>query len=154
MVRSAAATVDEYLESLPAERRKVVAAVRKVILENLPTGYEERMNWGMISYEVPLERFPKTYNGQPLMYAALAAQKNNYSLHLMCLYMNSDLVASLKAAFEKIGKKLDMGKACIRFRRLEDLPLDAIGKLVARVPVDEYLRRYMIASVPGTDPPR
>ncbi|HLF04101.1 MAG TPA: DUF1801 domain-containing protein, partial [Dehalococcoidia bacterium] len=76
MVKSAAATPEAYLDALPQERRAVIAAVRRVILENLPPGYQESMNWGMICYEVPLERFPKTYNKQPLMYAALASQKN------------------------------------------------------------------------------
>ena len=83
MVRSRSTTVEEYLEELPEDRRVVIAAVRKVILKNLPKGYQETMNWGMISYEIPLERFPKTYNKQPLLYAALAAQKNYFAVYLM-----------------------------------------------------------------------
>ncbi len=142
MVQSKATTVAVYLKELPAERRKIVSAVRKLIKSRLPPGYEEAMNWGMITYQVPLKRFPKTYNGQPLMYAALAAQKNNYSLHLMCAYQNQELHARLIAARSKSGKKLDLGKACIRFKQLSDLPLDVIGEIVASVPVEKYLAVY------------
>src|SRR6185369_13191065 len=97
------------------DRRAVVAAVRKIILKNLPKGFQETINWGMISYEVPLERCPETYNGQPLSYAALAAQKNYYGLYLMPVYGNKKLETFLRDAFKKAGKKLDMGKACVRF---------------------------------------
>ena|SRR5688572_7311046 len=141
-MRSEAKTVAAYLKSLPAERRKVVAAVRKVMKENLPKGYVETMNWGGISYEIPLKTYPKTYNGQPLAYAGLGAQKNNYAIYLMCAYANTAHVVYLKEEFKKIGKKLDMGKSCIRFKRLEDIPLAAIGKIVASTPVKEYLALY------------
>src|SRR4029078_6325705 len=90
MARSTASTVDEYLASLPEERRAVISAVREVVLRNLPAGYQETMNWGAISYEVPLERYPTTYNGQPLSFAALAAQKNHYALYLMCVHEGSE----------------------------------------------------------------
>lgn len=113
MAKSAAATVAEYLQELPAERRAVIEQVRQVILDNLPPGYQERMNWGMISYEVPLERYPKTYNKQPLNYAALAAQKNNYTLYLMCAYNGSMQEGWLQEQFAAAGKKLDMGKSCL-----------------------------------------
>jgi hypothetical protein len=142
MARSRAATVAEYLESLPADRRAVVAAVREVVLKNLPEGYQETMNWGMISYEIPLERYPHTYNKQPLSYAALAAQKNYFVLHLMCLYASPTLQAWFREEFRKAGKKLDMGKACVRFRKLDDLPLDVIGQAVARVPPEKLIASY------------
>ena len=99
MAKSSAVTVEAYLQELPAERRAVIEQVRQVILDNLPPGYEESMNWGMISYEVPLERYPKTYNKQPLNYAGLAAQKNNYSLYLMCAYNGSMQEGWLKEQF-------------------------------------------------------
>jgi hypothetical protein len=143
MVRSEAASVDEYLLELPEERRETVSAVRQVILRNLPEGYEERMNWGMISYEVPLERYPDTYNGQPLMYAALAAQKRGYSLYLMCEY--ADGGESLKQQFEQAGRKADMGKSCVRFKRVEDLPLEVIGRAIARNSVDEFIELHQAA---------
>jgi hypothetical protein len=139
MVQSKAATVEEYLESLPEERRAVVAAVREVILRNLPEGYQETMNWGMISYEVPLEKYPKTYNGQPLCYAALAAQKNYYSLYLMAAYGDSKGGERLREEFRKAGKKLDMGKSCVRFRKLDDLPLEAIGRVIASMTPQKWI---------------
>jgi hypothetical protein len=142
VAKSRAATVQEYLDELPEERRAVVTAVREVILAHLPPGYREAMNWGVINYEVPLERFPDTYNGHPLTYVALAAQKNYFALHLMCVYGDAGLEAWLREEFRKAGKKLDMGKACVRFRRPEDLPLDAIGRLVGRVTPEQYVARY------------
>jgi hypothetical protein len=139
MARSEAGTVAQYLKELPAEKRKVVAAVRKVIRKHLPKGYRESMGWGMIAYSIPLSRYPDTYNGQPLSYAALAAQKGYYALYLMSSYWQA---AFLKREFKKAGKKLDMGRSCIRFRSLEDLPLEAIGRAVAGMPVSEFIRLY------------
>ncbi len=141
-MRSSVKTVAAYLKSLPAERRKVVAAVRRALRAKLPKGYQETMNWGMISYEVPLKAYPKTYNGRPLLYAGLAAQKNGYALYLMCAYAHAGTLAWLKDEYRKAGKKLDMGKACIRFRKLEDVPLDAIGKIVAATPLKTYIAHY------------
>src|SRR5262245_23390958 len=126
MARSNAATVQAYLDELPEEGRAIIAAVRKVILRHLPKGFREAMNWGVCNYEIPLERYPDTYNGQPLTYVALAAQKNHYALYLMCVYGDDKRQGWLRAEFEKAGKKLDMGKSCVRFKRLEDLPLDVI----------------------------
>lgn len=142
MVSSRAETVAEYLEELPPERREVIAAVRDEILRNLPSGYQETMNWGMISYEIPLERYPQTHNGQPLMLAALAAQKNHYAVYLMSVYMQPDGVARLRAGFEQAGKKLDMGKSCVRFRKLEDVPLAEIGRVVAEAPAEDFIRHF------------
>src|SRR5207248_6246879 len=106
------------------------AAVRQGVRGDLPRGYREAANWGMICYEVPRERYPDTYNGQPLCYAALAAQKNHYAIYLTCVYQDPEQAAWLKGEFRKAGKKLDMGKSCLRFKRLEDLPLEAIGKVI------------------------
>ena len=142
MVSSKAVTVDEYLASLPAERREVVSAVRDIVLRNLPAGYVETMAWGMIGYGIPLERYPNTYNGQPLAYAALAAQKNHFSLYLMGIYGIPERAARMKEAFQESGKKLDMGKACIRFRKLDDLPLEAIGEAVASLTPEQYIAYY------------
>lgn len=142
MVQSKAGTVEEYLDELPEERRAVVSVVRDVILENLPDGYRESMAWGMIGYGIPLERYPTTYNKQPLSYVALAAQKNYYSLYLMSCYENSEGEGFLRDAFETAGKKLDMGKCCVRFKTLDDLPLDAIGELVARTPPEALIAQY------------
>jgi hypothetical protein len=139
---SKAPTVAAYLKELPPERRKVVSAMRRLIRDHLPAGYQEKMGWGVISYEVPLKRFPDTYNGQPLCYVGLAAHKSACSLYLMAVYQNPNMAAAFKQAFVKAGKKLDMGKSCVRFRSLDDLPLPAIGKTIAAVSVDEYLDWY------------
>ncbi|MBA3993013.1 MAG: hypothetical protein C0469_05745 [Cyanobacteria bacterium DS2.3.42] len=145
MVSSKAATVKEYLDELPAERRAVVSAVRDVILKNLPEGYEETMNWGMICYEIPLSRYPNTYNKQPLGCAALAAQKNYYAVYLSALYCGTNDEFNedwLRKEFDKAGKKLDCGKSCVRFKKLEDLPLDVIGAAIRIASPDEYIRAY------------
>lgn len=139
MARSAATTVDAYLAELPPERRAVAAALRALILEYLPHGYVETISWGMPSYEVPLSRYADTYNGQPLGYVAFAAQKNGYSLYLSGVYTDPDKDAALRAAFAQAGKKLDRGKACVRFKRLDDLPLPAIGALIAVIPVTDFI---------------
>jgi len=142
MVKSQAATVEAYLAELPPERRAIVEAVREVVLANLPDGYRETMNWGMITYEIPLARYPDTYNGKPLMYAAIAAQKHHISLYLMGAYQDSEQETELKAGFANAGKKLDMGKSCVRFRKLEDLPLDVIGRVVASTSPDAFIAAY------------
>lgn len=142
MASSKATTVDAYLEELPPERRAIVASVRDLVRRNLPEGYRETMNWGMISYELPLERYPNTYNKQPLGYAALAAQKNNYTLYLNCVYQNDKQRKWLEREFQKAGKKLDMGKSCLHFNRLEDLPLDVIAQAIASTPPDRYIEQY------------
>lgn len=142
MVKSKATTVPEYLKSLPEERRAVISTMRGLIRKHLPKGYRETINWGVICYDIPLERYPDTYNKQPLCYLALAAQKNYYVLHAMCVYGNIKRETWLKSEFKKAGKKLDMGKACIRFKKLEDLPLDAIAQMVAAVPPKQYIAAY------------
>jgi uncharacterized protein YdhG (YjbR/CyaY superfamily) len=141
-VRSNAKTVQEYLDSLPDDRRATVEEVRDVILANLPDGYVETMNWGMISYEVPLERYAKTYNKQPLGLAALASQKNHLSLYLMTVYGDEDQLEDFKARYQATGKKLDMGKSCVRFKRVDDVPLDLIGEVIAATPVDKAIESY------------
>lgn len=139
--KSAARTVDEFLAGLPPDRRATVARVRDVVRHHLPAGYEEAMNWGMICYQVPLTRYPSTYNNQPLCYAALTAQKNYYSLYLMGGYAD-DQGTTLRGEFEKAGKKLDMGRSCVRFRTLDDLPLDVIGAFIASIPPEKYIAHY------------
>jgi hypothetical protein len=145
MASSKAATVDEYLRELPDDRRAVVSAVRDVVLRNLPEGYRETMSYGMIGYGIPLERYPDTYNRQPLSFAAIAAQKSYYALYLMCAYQDPAQEQALRDAFAAAGKKLDMGKSCIRFKSLDDLPLDAIGHIIASTPPDAFIARHEAA---------
>jgi len=142
MARSSAATVEEYLQELPEARAETLRAVRQVILDHLPPGYVETMNWGMICYEVPLARCPDTYNKQPLMFAGLASQKHHMGLYLMCVYSHQGSREGFEEKFRASGKKLDMGKSCVRFRKLEDLPLEIIGETIAATPVEEYIQLY------------
>ena len=150
MVSSRAGTVDDYLSDLPAERRAVVAAVRDVVRRHLPGGYRESMHFGMIGWCVPLERYPDTYNGQPLGYVALAAQKNHYALYLTCAYQDAGELAWLEEAWRRAGRRLDMGKSCVRFRALEELPLDVVGAFVARTPPEKFIAQYEAARSAAT----
>ena len=145
MVRSNAATVEEYLTELAPDRREQIGVVRNVVLDNLPEGYAESMNWGMISWEIPLDRYPKTYNKQPLMYAALASQKNYMSLYLMCVYVHDGTQTEFERSFKASGKKLNMGKSCVRFKTTDDLPMDLIADTIASTPVDDYIKSYEAA---------
>jgi uncharacterized protein YdhG (YjbR/CyaY superfamily) len=135
-VKSAAATVEAYLAELPADRRNALEKLRAIILANLPAGYVEAMSWGMIAYEVPLAIAPKTYNGKPLMYAALASQKNHMAVYLCGLYCTPGALDRFKASWK--AKKLDMGVACLRFKKVEDLDLEAIGRVIAQTPVADF----------------
>jgi hypothetical protein len=145
MVTSAAQTPEAYLAELPEERRKVVSQLRDLVRKNIPKGYVESMSSGMLSWEIPLKKYPNTYNGKPLSYVALAAQKNGYSLYLMGVYGELGQAEELRKAFEKAGKKLDMGKSCVRFKKPEDLELDAIAKAIASTPPDRYIEIYEAA---------
>ena len=139
-MRSDAETVEEYLASLEPDRREQIETVRDVILANLPNGYEEAMNWGMISYQVPLDTYPDTYNGQPLMYAALASQKNHMAVYLTAVYADEGTREEFLEAYRATGKKLDVGKSCVRFKKLDDLPLELIGATIGDVGVDQFVR--------------
>ena len=141
-MKTAAKSIPEYLNLLPADRKQAITKLRAVIRKNLPRGYEEAFNWGMITYQIPLERYPNTYNGQPLCFAALASQKNHMAVYLSCSYGDKEFNSWLRGKLKASGKKLDMGKSCIRFHRLEDLPVDVIGEAVARVPVEKYISFY------------
>jgi len=138
-MQSDATTVAQYLADLPADRRAAIEAVRQTILANLPDGYEEAMNWGMITYQVPLDRYPDTYNGQPLAYAALASQKNHMAVYLTGIYADDAARQAFETAYRATGKRYDVGKSCVRFRKLDDLPLALIGESVARFGVDEFI---------------
>lgn len=138
-MQSDAKTPEEYLSELEPKRREAISAVRDVILENLPDGYEEVMQYGMLSYVVPLSEFADTYNGQPLMYIALASQKQYMSLYLTTVYGDPALSDWFKQRYLATGKKLNMGKSCVRFRKLEDLPLDLVAEVTALTPLATFL---------------
>jgi hypothetical protein len=135
-------SVPDYLESLPSDRRKEVAEVYRVVQKHMPEGYRESFGMGMIAWTIPLSRFPDTYNKQPLCYVALAAQKNYCSLYLMGCYGDSGQLKKLKEAFAAEGKKLDMGKSCVHFKAASDLPLPAIGKLIAAISAERWIEIY------------
>jgi hypothetical protein len=134
-------TIEEYLEGMPLERREAIERVRQTILENLPEGFEEALNWGMITYQVPLEVYPDTYNKKPLMYAALANQKNHMAIYLTGIYMDENLSQDFEDAYKKTGKRYDVGKSCVRFRTLDDLPLPVIVDSIKAMDMEEFVNR-------------
>jgi len=142
VVSSRAATVPDYLDELDPTRRADIEQVRDAINAALPAGYVETMSFGMIGWVVPLDDYPVTYNGQPLAYAALAAQKNGNSLYLNCVYASPERAERLRAAWAASDRKLDMGKSCIRFRRAADLPLDVVADEIAATTPADFIALY------------
>lgn len=153
-MQSKAATVAEYLASLPEDRRIAVEAVRKVFKQNLAKGFEEGMQYGMIGYYVPHTIYPAGYHcdpKQPLPFACLASQKQGISVYLHWLYADPVAAERFVAAWKATGKKLDMGKSCLRFKRLEDAALEPIGAAIKAVTVKEYIARYeSVRAMSGT----
>lgn len=141
-MHSKAKTVNEYMAELPEDRREQISSVREVILENLPEGIDEVMRWGMITYEVPLKTYPDTYNGQPLMYAALASQKNHMAVYLIGIYADEKLSKAFEESYKATGKRMDIGRSCVRFKKIDDLPLFLVGKAIAAVSADDVIRYY------------
>lgn len=142
MVRSDAGTVAQYLAELPEDRRADVESVRDLVLANLPDGYVETMRWGMITYEVPLDTYPRTYNGQPLMFLALAAQKRHLALYLTNVAFVPGGEERFKARYLETGKKLDMGKSCLRFETADDLATELIAETIRSTSIDEFIEGY------------
>lgn len=144
----AASTVTEYLASLPADRREALSEVRKGINRALPKGYKEGIQWGMISWFVPLSTYPAGYGGNKkvaLPLVSLASMKNYMALHMVCFYGQPALREWFTAQYAKSGKKLDMGQGCLRFKKLEDLALDVVEKTIAKLPVEKYVAGYQAA---------
>ena len=142
MKQADAQSVQEYLDGLPPDRRQAIETVRQAILDNLPDGYQETMDFGMLAYVIPLETYPDTYNKHPLMYAALASQKRHMAVYLMNVYGDRETERWFTEMYRASGKKLDMSKSCVRFKKLDDLPVDLIGQTIARTSVAEYIQRY------------
>ena len=155
MASSAATTVEQYLAELPEERVELVSTVRDLVNANLPEGYQEAMQYGMIGWSVPHDRYPAGYHtdpSQPLPLAALASQKQYVSLYLMGLYVpgagddpnvaDTADVRWFREAWAATGRRLNMGKSCVRFKTLDDIAVEVVGQAIARLPVDEYLERY------------
>ena len=139
------AIVDEYIDNLPEDRRIAIRAVREAVNAKLPPGYEEGIVYGLISWFVPFTRLAETYNGQPLCVASLGAQKSHMALYLQSVYGDPALNEWFQKAWKATGKKLDMGKSCVRFKKLDDLALDVISEAISRVSVDQYVAQYEAA---------
>lgn len=135
-------TVNQWLESVPADRKDAINAVRKTINKRLPKGYEETVDWGMLAWVVPLSTQPETYNGHALMLAALGAHKKLMTVYLMTVYGDPRIRKEFETAYRKTGKKLNMGGSCVHFKTLDDLPLEVIGDAIARVSVDKFVEAY------------
>ncbi len=139
-LKSNAKTVDEYIAELQPERQQDIRAVRKVIRENLPDGYEEVINWDMITYQVPLSVYPDTYNRRPLMYAALPSQKNLMAVYINSIYADEGRREQFEKEYRLTGKRYDVGKSCVRFRKLDDLPMPVIAKAIASIRMDDFIK--------------
>ena len=143
-MKSMAQTVDQYITELSENRQEQIRTVREVILSSLPEGYREVMNEGMITYQVPLSIYPNTYNGKPLMYAALSSQKSYMAVYLTSIYMNEDSRKTFEQDYMATGKRYDAGKSCVRFRKLDDLPLDLLSVTIGSMSVKEFIQEVEI----------
>lgn len=144
-MQSSVKTVKEYLSELPEDRREAIEKVREVILKNLPEGYEESMQYGMISYVIPHSIYTEGYHCDPkqaVPFISLASQKNHMAIYFMHLYLDKEADEWFRNEYKATGKKLDMGKSCLRFKNVNDLPLEIIGKTVSMMPVKKYLEKY------------
>lgn len=148
-MQSTATTVDQYLDELPEERRKVIKAMRAAIVKNLPKGFKEGMGYGMVGYVVPHSLYPAGYHcdpKQPLPFMGFASQKNHIALYHMGIYSSPELMDWFTDAFAKSSKKkLDMGKSCIRFKKPEDVPIELIGELAGKMTPQEWINVYEAA---------
>ena len=142
MVSSSATTVNQYIKSLTKDRKEIVSELRKVILKNLPQGYEEMMEYGMICYVIPLSKYPNTYNKKPLVYCALASQKNYVSLYLSCVYVDKATRKEFEDSYKSSGKKMNAGKSCIRFKSLAEVPFPVINRAIKKFKVKEFIEIY------------
>ena len=143
---SDAKTPDEYINSLPEDRKVSIEKLRNVILKNLPKGFQEGMNYGMLGYYVPHSIYPKGYHCKPtdpLPFMGFASQKNTINFYHMGIYANKDLYDWFVAEYPKYStRKLDMGKSCIRFKKFDEIPFDLIGELVTKISVEDWITTY------------
>ena len=139
LMQSSAVSVNAYLEELDASRSSQIKKIVKLVRENIKPGFDEVMRWGMISYEVPMELSGDTYNQQPLNYAAIASQKQYISVYLS-IYSEPVALAEFEKRWSKSGKKLNMGKSCVRFKSIEDADLETIAWAIRRLTAKQYLK--------------
>jgi len=151
-MRSSAATVRQYLAALPGDRRQAIEAIRAVIAANIDEAFEEGIQYGMLAWYLPHSRYPAGYHcdpRQPLPFASVASQKNHIGLYLFCLYGNGQEEARFREAWKATGKRLDMGKACVRVKRLEDVPLEVVGRAFKRMTAEKFVAHYEAAIARG-----
>jgi len=141
-----AASPDDYVSQIPAERRDAINRLRKVIKDNIPEGFQETMSYGMIGYVVPHSIYPKGYHTTPdlpLPFISLASQKNNIAIYHMGLYADGPFLEWFKKEYAlRCKSKLDMGKSCIRLKKIEDIPYDLFGELASKISVEEWIETY------------
>lgn len=142
MVQIQASSPSDYVKQLPADIRKQIDGLRKLIKSNLQPGFEESVNWGMLVYQVPIKRCPETYNGQPLAYVGLAAQKNYLALYLLGIYSDEKLRKKFETHYKKSGKKLNMGKSCLRFKSIDEIPVDVIAESISEFSVEDFIEMH------------
>lgn len=144
-MKIAAASVDAYLDQLPEDRREAIEAIRRVILDNIDSPFEEGIQYGMVGYFLPHSVYPAGYHAnpaEPLPFASIASQKNHIGLYLFCVYMDDEIQEWFREAWKASGRKLDMGKSCVRVKKLDDVPLDVLGELFARIDARSFVERY------------
>jgi hypothetical protein len=145
---SKAATVEQYLAELPPDRREAISTIRETILANLDEGFQETMQYGMIGYSVPHSIYPAGYHcdpRQPLPFAGIGNQKNHIGIYLFCIYGSDGESTRFQEDWKKSGKRLDMGKGCVRVRKLEDVPLDVLGATIKRAKLKDFIEVYEAA---------
>lgn len=142
MVSSLAKTVTKYIDELPVERKLIVKKLRSAIRKNLSSGYKEVMEFGMICYVIPLTKYPNTYNKKPLVYCALASQKQYVSLYLSCVYVDKKTRIEFEDSYRKSGKKLNAGASCIRFKNMQEIPFDVVNKAIRKFSVKQFIDIY------------
>lgn len=142
MVSRDATTVEGYLQAVPEDRRPTIERVLEFVRAHIPAGYEEGIAYGMIGWSIPLERYPETYNGQPLGIVALAAQKHHNALYLHGPYADPELDGRIRKGYADAGKKLDMGKSCVRFKRFDELETGVLAEVLEAVPPERFIELY------------
>jgi len=145
MMKHSANTIDEYLAGLPDDRRAALETIRKTINENTDTKFEEGMQYGMPAWYVPHSVYPDGYHcdpKQPVPFASIASQKNHMAIYLFCIYCIPGEVEKFAEEWKATGKKLDMGKSCVRFKKIEDVPFDVLGRTIKRATVKRFLDHY------------
>lgn len=142
MVSSKAISVTQYIEELSDDRKEIIKKIRAIINKNLPAGYKEVMEYGMICYVIPLSKYPDTYNKKPLVYCALASQKQYVSLYLSCVYVDKKTRKEFEDRYKQSGKKLNAGASCVRFRTLEEIPFDVVKKAIKKFSLKKFIEIY------------